>query len=567
MNCEQAEEHLSAYLDEMLEPSARAELAAHLSACDTCRAELAELRRLDGVLAATPRIAPPDSLHDRIFESPEFARLLRGLERSAPEHEAPVGVPAAGSRRHAAPPGWAGGTWRVAAVLALVLGSALLIKQGLLHSGTSSGQGSTLTIGDSSRPAPLGAGSRAVYQRDGVLWSAPATGAGIAQRLTPTSVSVSGWAVSPDGSLVAYIDGRAGRVHIIRSDDQNDRTLSARVGDATNASFWSSAAGRAVSAGLAWSPDGTRIAYLAADATGNTTLHLMNADGSNDRALNGDAAALTGKPVWSANSLRIAYTQSNGSTQSVWSYSTDTESAAELASQADPDTAGATVGQLAWLTDALHPTITWSAQDSADTITGLFSQSLLSSGTPQRLTPAVMRFGAADFSAVHSSGAWLVSGVATTPAVATVSAQTGAMTVAATFAEVSHGAWSPDGSAAYILTQDGRLEIWTPGSAPVTALSGVTGTPVWSSDGRQLAAQANGQVVGVHVVAGAPASVVQLGTAGASAHLALLWSPDGLELAISGSSGVSVVSADGKQSKQVDTHPATGGLLVWTVAG
>ncbi|HZC76979.1 MAG TPA: zf-HC2 domain-containing protein, partial [Ktedonobacterales bacterium] len=284
MMCEQAEDFLSAYLDDMLEPDLRADVSAHLDTCTECRAELADYRRFDQVLAAAPRRAPSDELHSRIFESPEYSRLLRRLERAergrAPlfvprVRKAPV-APAAqhvrSTTKHQSPPVWRSGAWRVAAVLALVIGSALLIKQGLLHSGTTTGQGAPRTIAGPDSSAPLAAGPRAVYLHDGTLWSVLSSGAGLAQRLTPASVRVGGWAVSPDGRLVAYVDAASGRIHVIRSDHQSDQSIG-------------SAGGLAMRANPAWSPDGTHIAYVARAAGGQTTLRLMNADGSNDVAV------------------------------------------------------------------------------------------------------------------------------------------------------------------------------------------------------------------------------------------------------------------------------------------
>jgi hypothetical protein len=261
--------------------------------------------------------------------------------------------------------------------------------------------------------------------------------------------------------------------------------------------------------------------------------------------------------------LRLAYTRTSGGVQSVWSYSADTKSTVELAAFADPAAATATVERLAWLPDALHPTVTWSAHD-AGTTTGLFSQSILSSAPAQRLTPAVMRFGAADFSAARDGGVWLVARTSPSPALATVSAQTGAMSVEGTGTAVSAVGWSPDGGMAFDVTLSGQLELWTPGTSAVSALSGVTGTPVWSADGSQLAAQANGRIVSVRLSGARPASLARL--VPMSDPAALAWAPDGGELAVAGPSGVTLVSADGAHAKPVDAHPADGGVVAWSIA-
>src|SRR5260221_3554177 len=189
---------------------------------------------------------------------------------------APVDMWPSATTSHEPPPIWRSGAWRVAAVLALVIGSALLIKQGLLHSGSTTGQGAPRTIAGPDGSAPLAAGPRAVYLHDGTLWSVLGSGAGLAQRLTPASVRVGGWAGSPDGRLVAYVDASSGRIHVIRSDHQSGQSIG-------------SAGGLAMRANPAGSPGGTHIAYVARAAGGQTTPRLMTADGRNDVAVGSPA--------------------------------------------------------------------------------------------------------------------------------------------------------------------------------------------------------------------------------------------------------------------------------------
>jgi WD40 repeat protein len=560
MMCEQAEDFLSAYLDDMLEPDLRADVSAHLDTCTECRTELADYRRLDHVLAAAPRRAPSDELHTRIFESPEYARLLRRLERAdrgrAPlplfvprARKAPVAPAAqhAGSTtRHQSPPVWRSGAWRVAAVLALVIGSALLIKQGLLHSGTTTGQGAPRTIAGPDSSAPLAAGPRAVYLREGTLWSVLGSGAGLAQRLTPASVRVGGWAVSPDGQLVAYVDANSGRIHVIRSDHQSDQSIG-------------NAGGLAMRANPAWSPDGTHIAYVARAAGGQSTLRLMNADGSNDVAV-GSHAERTSTPVWSGDSLRLAYTQTSAGTQSVWSYSLDTKRSQQLAAQADGADVQAVVAELTWLPDPQQPGVTWSARDGAQTA-GIFSATLTGSGAPVRLTTSSAGYTAAQYTPAHG-GAWLAAS-ASTLSVIPVTASDAATSIM-TGSDARQVAVSPDGSTAAYVTADDALFIWSPGNAPYQALSQVTGAPVWSPDSAHLAIQANGSVLKVAIDQGAPNRVVQLALSTGATQLQ--WSPDGREVAIADSTGVTLASADGAFARLVDAHAAES-PIAWTIAG
>jgi predicted anti-sigma-YlaC factor YlaD len=69
MNCEQVEERLSAYLDEMLTLEERQEIVIHLQACSLCMVSLAELRQNDMLLAQLPRVSPRPVLHERLFSS------------------------------------------------------------------------------------------------------------------------------------------------------------------------------------------------------------------------------------------------------------------------------------------------------------------------------------------------------------------------------------------------------------------------------------------------------------------------------------------------------------------
>jgi hypothetical protein len=205
MNCEKAENYLSAYLDDMLDPQLHTEVAAHLDGCAQCSEVVTEYRRYDTLLANTPRVSPSAALHDRIFNSPEFAAILRQQARA---NEAHPSAPQPAERRSAnrgSPPHWGRIALQTAAVFVILVGSALLLKQGLFHSGPSTARhGSTPVIGNPNpNDAPLAAGNRVVYEHDGALWSAPESGPGLAQRLTPSNVQVSSvWSVSPDGKYV-----------------------------------------------------------------------------------------------------------------------------------------------------------------------------------------------------------------------------------------------------------------------------------------------------------------------------------------------------------------------------
>jgi anti-sigma factor RsiW len=75
MNCEQVEERLSAYLDNMLTSDERQATTVHLLTCSHCTLLLAELRQHDMLLAQLPRVYPSLTLHERIFSDPQLRAL------------------------------------------------------------------------------------------------------------------------------------------------------------------------------------------------------------------------------------------------------------------------------------------------------------------------------------------------------------------------------------------------------------------------------------------------------------------------------------------------------------
>ena len=76
MNCEQVEERLSAYLDNMLAPQERRDVTIHLQTCPRCMVSLAELRQNDILLSQLPRESPSAALRTRLFAIPEVRQFL-----------------------------------------------------------------------------------------------------------------------------------------------------------------------------------------------------------------------------------------------------------------------------------------------------------------------------------------------------------------------------------------------------------------------------------------------------------------------------------------------------------
>lgn len=618
MNCKWAEGHISACLDGTLDPAVRDEVVAHVDSCTQCSSVLADFRRFDRLVGDLPRYEPADDLRARIFGSAEFAAIVQSLDeqgagalrpavmshpvtrpRVMPEewvgrngHDRPLtvpptpivaqadttdktadqvdGRPAALRTRGGAPP-WTRVALSAAAVLVLMLGSALLIKQGFSHPD----RAGRLTISQVGQPggiAPLAAGARVVYARDGALWSAPEHGPGLASQLTPGGVVVgAGWAVAPlangsGGSHVAYIDLKTGRVHIVRSDDQQDHIVGGAVAPAVMIapSFWTSAEGQTILAGLAWSPDGSQLAYLADVAgTGTTTVIVVHADGTATATIDAVAGVSDAMLTWSPDGQRVAFVQVSAGSQSIWDYNVGTQQVRQLSTAAEPGgSSTAVVRALGWLPAAAGPAVTWASGSPAGAYTGVFVRRVLGDGAAQRLTATGRSFAAAAYTASLTNGTWLLGDGAE---LMSISAPSGFVERLAVAGGVRAVAWAPDGSAAALVTGAGELRLWLRGAGLIPIASGVSAqsAPAFSPSGAQLAYLVAGQVRLVRVsggVAGAPH-----GVAGLSGATALAWAPDSQRLALALAGGVAIVDADGSVVSQVDAHtPASG--LVWSMA-
>lgn len=77
MNCVEAQNDFSSYLDDQLTPPERATLDAHLAVCPVCRAQLAETRRILRRLAQIPRPAPPPQMIASISDAIRTERAAR----------------------------------------------------------------------------------------------------------------------------------------------------------------------------------------------------------------------------------------------------------------------------------------------------------------------------------------------------------------------------------------------------------------------------------------------------------------------------------------------------------
>jgi WD40 repeat protein len=455
--------------------------------------------------------------------------------------------------------------------LAIIVGSALLIKQGFFHSSpTTSGHTSTPIIGNSNpQTAPLPTGSRVIYEHNGALWSAPETGPGVGQQLTPINIQVGNiWSVSPDGRLVAYIEAASGRLHVIRADRLNDVALASYSALCSSSSC-------TVHPALVWSPDGKYLAYLSIDGA----LHVVNVDGTHDRIVVTSDYGVATSLVWSSDSLRLAFVRVNGSLESIWNYNLNGNGATQVAASVDPANSAATVEELFWLNNEKQPALTWVGwQKSTGSLTGIFSADVLGSSAVQRLTPANLKLTAAGFNLLEGNGTWLIGITDQTgaPEIAKVAGSRPGLVI--TYADASAKIsgtitgiyWSPLGDTAAIITSTGQMALALNNGASLSQpvfTSNVSGVPVWSPDGTHLATPLTLGVMSLNVAAGVPTQVYRLlPSVLTPTTVTMVWSPNSQDIAITSPSGTYLTSFDGKSVKQVDANTATG-PFAWSHSG
>lgn len=74
--------------------------------------------------------------------------------------------------------------------------------------------------------------------------------------------------------------------------------------------------------GIAWSPDGKRIAYALADGE-STQLYVANADGSSPKAVTNTPYGINSSPTWSPDGKRIAFVSNRGGSPQIYVMNAD----------------------------------------------------------------------------------------------------------------------------------------------------------------------------------------------------------------------------------------------------
>ncbi|HEX6108161.1 MAG TPA: zf-HC2 domain-containing protein [Ktedonobacteraceae bacterium] len=403
MNCERVEELLSAYLDNALASEEWREVTAHLQTCTKCSVMLAEFSRNDALIAHLPRVSPNPALRNRIFSSPEFLELTGTFDISgeAQKDWTVPKLPAKSPRRDTAgrpqlvaipggrstsptpsiqplPPRRRGksGNLRTlfmvlaaTVILAIGIGSFLSLNS-WLHQTQATNSGAITPPTGPLQGGPLAAGVRFVFLRNGALWSILTNSSKKqADRLTPSNVMVAAnWVVSPAqtgrlaGDMLAYVDLQTAFVHIIRSDGQQDTIIKQPLlkTGIQPTSVWDTDTGATILNSLAWSNDGSMLAFVAdPTGTGQTRLYIYSTETGITQIVPLTSKGSISHPVWSPDSIRVAFVLINNGSISIFDYNTQNHGLLTITNGLDSQ-AGDTVLSLNWSPSLDEPAITWS---------------------------------------------------------------------------------------------------------------------------------------------------------------------------------------------------------------
>jgi len=625
MNCEQVEELLSAYLDNQLATEERREVAIHLQQCSACSSILAEFRRNDALLRHLPRVSPEPELRERIFSSPEFLELTGTFDarKSASEEDWTVpNLPAKHSRRDtpgrphlvAIPGGRStspnsavrpsgitlppkrrtskAGTWRTllvasAAVLFVIIGVGGLLGYNLWSQHTSTANNGAITPpAQFQQTVPLSAGMRFVFLRNGTLWSALAASSSTQiDRLTPTNVSVaSSWIVSPAlpgrsaGDMLAYIDLQKARVHTIRSDGQQDTIIQQSLFKAgvQPTSMWDTPMGTNILNSLAWSADGSMLAFVAdPSGTGQTHLYIYSTETGTVQVVPLSMQGSVTHPVWSPDGVRLAFEVTHNGVTSILDYNTQNHGLLTITANADAGgNAAYMVLTLDWSPDVNTPTITWSVGVIGH-VHSIWEHRVGVGGTPG---PSLLLAG--DYvQAIYSrnghgeAGSWLIvtSFAGQASDLWRLDVIPGSRMVPLTSGkQVNYAQWSPDGM------HVDYLDALSAGVGAFHVVNVATGTdtlisqsvasnpaPAWSADSQELVYNTGTKIGVENLQVGNQTRYLSL-HGSASAFIWSATSPHQLVVALSdGQPGIYLVDSQHSTFQQLDKE-GTSGPIAWT---
>lgn len=548
MNCNRAEGLLSAFQDGELDPKIHSQIEEHIHDCNTCSSILDSYREGDNLLRSLPKVEPEDALRERIFSSSEFKELI---ENQHQELKAPVTFRK--PKRIGINQKWAKTALQIAAVLTIALLGTAVFKNTFVKN-TQPDTNQTPIAGQASA---LSSGTRVIYTSNGQLWSTLDTLSSKPQALTDSHYHVSsGWSVSPAqtstpaGDHIAYVDESLGGLHIITSNGLKDVLITSHLAKSSTSAFWKSAEGQNILASLAWSPDGSQIAFSAdPDGSGYTSLYISNADGTGLQQLISKSSTAITSPVWSPLGIRIAYVEAGNSTDAIAEYNFDSKQSAQVVAQANPSGAATdVVKNLNWSSDDLHPALNWSTASShTDSSTTSIWAKAVGIANAQTVMLAEGNITSASYNArTLPSGAWLYSTgnglFETYPAIAD-----NPLTISSS-SHINGASWSQDGtkveyldgSTLYTLSSNGL------GKKQISSNVNTVPEPVFSIQNNEIAYAQNQQL---NIGSLSQPHTVQSGIDSTTSNI--VWSPDSKVIVVYGTSGISFVDPASGQASRI----------------
>jgi hypothetical protein len=435
----------------------------------------------------------------------------------------------------------------------------------------------------SQQGGPLSAGLRVVYLSQGTLLSAPSDGSRQAERLTPANVTVAeNWVVSPAqagssaGDKLAYIDLQRASVHVIRSDGQQDTIVGPPLLKAgvPPAAVWETGTGATILNSLAWSQDGSMLAFVAdPTGTGQTKLYIYSTQAGTATAQvvpsgNGSVS----HPVWSPDGIRLAFEVTDNGVVSILDYNTQNHGVLTITGGIN---SGDSVLTLDWSPDVNAPAITWSVGQ----IGHVHSLWMRRVGAGEMMEPYQLLAG--DYvQAIYSrnghddTGSWLLETSIAGRAgnLLRIDVTPGAGFVSLTYGkQVSFAQWSSDG------TRVDYLDALSSGVGTLHVVNVMTGVdsliatgvvndpapPAWSADGQELI-YSTGTRIGVVNLAASDQTFFLTLKGVASAFTWSATSSNQVVVALSdGNQGIYLVDTQQNTWQQVDKQGASG-PFEWT---
>jgi Tol biopolymer transport system component len=180
------------------------------------------------------------------------------------------------------------------------------------------------------QPAVSPTGEQIAFTRNGDIYVMNADGSS-PTNLTNNAAGDFAATWSPDGQQIAFFSTRDGdsEIYVMNADGSGQTNITNNDGGGTP--------NRAIDVQPAWSPDGSRIAFVSQRANGIAEIYVMDPDGSNVTRLT-DNSDLDVLPSWSPDGSRIAFASTRDGNEEVYVMNADGTGQTNLTDDAADDT-------------------------------------------------------------------------------------------------------------------------------------------------------------------------------------------------------------------------------------